>query len=997
MTTTPPRGELFTNGDGKTFANETSQVLITTSGLANFTMKDGSTTGNVNWVAGTTIPFQVSSVSAGASAGAAAGVAFCTPLLPAQELLTSAAFFIDASNSVVGEQVAANRGTGGMVLDARYGSTSASAGDINDPLLLPTSGESYLYLPGIAGNYSAAVSAPEYDIRGDIEVVVRVAQPLWVGPGQQNIFGRSQSASNQYQWQLGISVGGALAFQYSLDGIAANATNVGSTTFPALSWAPNSVHWIKVTRRRSDGRHQFWYADDQSTEPTTWTQAGTDVISGAGSTLFGPSTSPLEFNTRNAGATVVAPGSFYRAILRNGINGTAVFDVNFSTGITSGGQVSVPCTGTGVAANSAPQYLSNLGTGGRALVARTGASGIVTSNDPNLLPWTGTNYLYLPAVIGNYASAPDAAPLKITGDIDIVVRVALDDWTPAAANTLCAKESSSTARSYRLHVTSASRLAFVYAADGTTIVTATSTVSLSVTDGSAYWVRVTRASGSGDVNFYYAADQATEPTTWTQLGTTVLGATGALFDSTSPVEVGTVFGGGQLLSAGKFYRAIVRNGIGGTTVFDADFTTGITSGAQTTFTESSSNAATVTINRSTAGRKCVAVTRPTLIFGTDDYIEVADNALLNFGATDSFTVVAAVRQWTAPVSGGGLIYKNDGSIGTGGWRVVNSNATGSYRLDIGDTVNTVLPTNISTALGSLHVVGGTRIAGTTVTTLLDNTGTSLADTTTGSLSNTLPLRIGATSAVTPAGYQDFEFFGAAVFRRALTSLEVALINTHYQGIETPDSVALLSTAVLWIDASRSQQELSIIRSTTGRKSVCMTGRGKWLFGTDDYMEVADNALLNMDASQSFTVVAVVRQWATPTSFGRYVDKSISGATGWSVESTAGLAVFGLVSDGVNSASRNGLSTFTAGSLTTIGQLADRTGQTLATFSGSTLSTTASTATVGTLSNALPMRIGSNAFSTGGSFQDFELLAVAVFRRALTAAEIAQINNYYGTA
>ena len=37
--------------------------------------------------------------------------------------------------------------------------------------------------------------------------------------------------------------------------------------------------------------------------------------------------------------------------------------------------------------------------------------------------------------------------------------------------------------------------------------------------------------------------------------------------------------------------------------------TGITNGGQTTFTESSANAATVTINRSTSGRKAVAAAR----------------------------------------------------------------------------------------------------------------------------------------------------------------------------------------------------------------------------------------------------------------------------------------------------------------------------------------------------------------------------------------------------
>jgi hypothetical protein len=51
--------------------------------------------------------------------------------------------------------------------------------------------------------------------------------------------------------------------------------------------------------------------------------------------------------------------------------------------------------------------------------------------------------------------------------------------------------------------------------------------------------------------------------------------------------------GGPL--TGRIYRAIIKDGIDGTTVFDADFTQ-VASGA-TSFSESSSNAATVTINQ----------------------------------------------------------------------------------------------------------------------------------------------------------------------------------------------------------------------------------------------------------------------------------------------------------------------------------------------------------------------------------------------------------------
>ena len=55
------------------------------------------------------------------------------------------------------------------------------------------------------------------------------------------------------------------------------------------------------------------------------------------------------------------------------------------------------------------------------------------------------------------------------------------------------------------------------------------------------------------------------------------------------------------------------------------------------------------------------------------------------------------------------------------------------------------------------------------------------------------------------------------------------------------------------------------------------------------------------------------------------------------------------------------------------------------------------ATVEQFTNTFPMRIGADGGASAASFQDFELLAVAVFRRALSATEIASINTYYGTA
>jgi len=192
---------------------------------------------------------------------------------------------------------------------------------------------------------------------------------------------------------------------------------------------------------------------------------------------------------------------------------------------------------------------------------------------------------------------------------------------------------------------------------------------------------------------------------------------------------------------------------------------------------------------------------------------------------------------------------------------------------------------------------------------------------------------------------------------------------------------------------------TINRATAGRKTVAVT-RPVWLFGTDDYMEVPDNALLNMDASQSFTVVAVVREWATPAANGRFVEKlssnSLAGYTILNAGTLMGRAYFYL-GDGTTTVSNSGQSgAFTAGTLTGLFGVRNTTTRTYNnTLTNAPIGPDQADTTTGSLTTTQPLRIGISTAFTSPS--DMELLAVAVFRRALTATEIASINTYYGTA
>ena len=434
-------------------------------------------------------------------------------------------------------------------------------------------------------------------------------------------------------------------------------------------------------------------------------------------------------------------------------------------------------------AKTGDAYAFNQGTGGFALDARYGSSlaiGAADTNDPLLLPWTGENYVYLPGVAGNYANAPHNDAYNITGDIELVARVALDSWFPSTANVLIASVQSDPNRRFRWTVQPTSGQTFLElwpTGSAASAVSRGSALSAPIA-GATYWLKATLSASTGQVRFYQAPDSTSEPSSWVELATpTAIGVT-SIASVTAPMEVGGAFSGTSNNGAGKFYRAIVRDGIGGTTVFDANFTTGITSGAQTTFTESSSNAATVTINRSTAGRKCVAVTRPVWLFGTDDYMVVPDNALLNMDASQSFTVLVVSRMWTAFTFQVLASKKDDNSV-IAGYALRQSSISRAEMLIADGTTGISNAVGVTTTSGALSTVAAIRDVGADNQTTYSNAtaSTPTADTTNGILTNTTPFRVGRYGV---SGLNaDMELLAVAVFRRALTATEIASINTYY--------------------------------------------------------------------------------------------------------------------------------------------------------------------------------------------------------------------------
>lgn len=135
---------------------------------------------------------------------------------------------------------------------------------------------------------------------------------------------------------------------------------------------------------------------------------------------------------------------------------------------------------------------------------------------------------------GDYLSTPSAAANQITSNISIVSDVALIDWSPSAVNTLIGKDDLANQRSYNFYVNTDGTLGFKFSTDGTAVTTVTSTAAVNFESVERRKVAVERNATTGDVRFYTSLDAQT----WTQLGSTVAAASGAIFSGTAIVQFG---------------------------------------------------------------------------------------------------------------------------------------------------------------------------------------------------------------------------------------------------------------------------------------------------------------------------------------------------------------------------------------------------------------------------------------------------------------------------
>jgi hypothetical protein len=648
------------------------------------------------------------------------------------ELLEEAVGWWDAAYAVPGEQYVKNRGSGGSALDARYGTTAGNT-IIQDGKAV---------LPGTGGYYLSVPDDTTLDITGDIEIAVRASATDWT-PGLVQTLASKHGASGQRSWILRLEVDGSLSFHYSANG----STVTVVYSIAVLPFSDIQTGWVKLVFDANNGSAgtttKFYYASDEVTEPTVWTQLGTDRVTATAISLFA-STATVSVGATSEGFWPWV-GTIYRAIVRNGIGGTTVLDVDCS-----------------VAADHVSTFYARTGQ-----LVTVNPSGIDAS-EPLFLPHTGDNYLA--SVDAESRTSANGLSLTFAGDAEMLVRCSYRNWQTSNVETaIWAQFGSIYNRSAgQIHIS---------------INTSGGSGSASMTGVNPFnadqivWLRWRRIASSGVTTLDWAPNSVQPPSTgWVNIINTTFRA-GEQLVSVVDIGVGSSGIGAVTDMNGDIYRTIIRNGIDGPTVFDFNAATDITSSAATSFTATTGQ--TVTVNRATTGRKTTLVTRPVWLLGSDDHLEVLDNPLINFDVTKSFSVLIICKMWHS-ANYSSLISKRLSATNTNyGWAILTPN---SLRLlveyrggGVTDDWAATLPSpsfsagqNILAAL--IHSSSGSN------KTVVNNVETVSTDALID-MTNTESLLIGKGN--TGGDGFNFEVYAAAIFDRALTTEEIALINNFY--------------------------------------------------------------------------------------------------------------------------------------------------------------------------------------------------------------------------
>lgn len=188
-------------------------------------------------------------------------------------------------------------------------------------------GDAYLGLPGGTGNYATTPDTAVLDVTGDIDVRVEAGLTNWQSSDILELAGKYETVGDNRSWYFSIT-SGYLTLAWSPDGTLASRINASSTE-PTVLPSSNRLALratLDVDNGAAGNTVTFYTAESLDGE---WTQLGDPVVTSGTTSVFAGN-GILEVGTVSLITGTPPEGRIYGFQLRDGIDGTAVADIDFT-------------------------------------------------------------------------------------------------------------------------------------------------------------------------------------------------------------------------------------------------------------------------------------------------------------------------------------------------------------------------------------------------------------------------------------------------------------------------------------------------------------------------------------------------------------------------------------------------------------------------------------------------------------------------------------------
>ena len=250
---------------------------------------------------------------------------------------------------------------------------------------------------------------------------------------------------------------------------------------------------------------------------------------------------------------------------------------------------------------------TTLGQAANKLYSACGANGDVVqatlANQPLLLAHSGTNYGYLPGISGNNYTTPNNTNNQLTNNFSFEFKV--QPLGLSGAQVFAAKDNGNpTQRQFQFRLLDNFLQLVIDHSNGTQI-GYLSTVAISFSANTLFWVRCSRNATTGTIKFFTSSDGIT----YTQLGANVSGYIGTLSNPSQQIEVGSTAGVAALFTGRIFEGKIFKDDSFTTATQNFNSATYNAATSQTQWTSATGEVWTINTGTATTGYKNVLVDR----------------------------------------------------------------------------------------------------------------------------------------------------------------------------------------------------------------------------------------------------------------------------------------------------------------------------------------------------------------------------------------------------